>query len=68
MTRVIDIDRFQEECLALIGSLDADGLVITRRGEPVARLLPIAGHDADKIGTLKGKLQIGGNVLKTGAW
>ena len=32
--------KFKEQCLALLDQLDAEGLVITKRGKPVARVLP----------------------------
>ncbi len=36
----IDAAKFKEQCLALLDDLGEDGLVITKRGRPVARLLP----------------------------
>ena len=32
--------KFKEQCLALLDQLDADGLIVTKRGKPVARVLP----------------------------
>jgi prevent-host-death family protein len=58
--------KFKEQCLALLDEVDADGLVITKRGRPVAKLIPIASESASLIGSLKGKVQIKGNILSTG--
>jgi prevent-host-death family protein len=58
--------KFKEHCLALLDQVDADGLVITKRGRPVAKLIPIASESASLIGSLKGKMQIKGDILSTG--
>jgi prevent-host-death family protein len=58
--------KFKEQCLALLEQVDEDGIVITKRGRPVAKLLPIRAESATLIGSLRGKLRIRGNVLSTG--
>ena len=47
--------RFKEQCLKILDAVDEDGLVITRRGRPVAKLIPIRAESASLIGALKGK-------------
>ena len=59
--------KFKEQCLSLLDEVDSEGIVITKRGKPVAKLIPIASDSASLIGSLKGKLRIKGNVLSTGA-
>jgi antitoxin (DNA-binding transcriptional repressor) of toxin-antitoxin stability system len=46
--------------------VDPDGIVITRRGKPVAKLIPLASNPASLIGSLKGKLHIKSEILSTG--
>jgi prevent-host-death family protein len=58
--------RFKERCLALLDEVDQDGIVITKRGKPVARLMPFATDSASLIGSLAGKVQIKGDILSTG--
>ena len=58
--------RFREQCLALIDRLDADGLVITKRGKPVARVVPYDQEFADLIGSLCDKIEIHGDIMSTG--
>jgi prevent-host-death family protein len=58
--------KFKEQCLALLDAVDAEGVVITKRGKPVAKLIPIAVDSAGLIGTLKGKVEIRGDLLSTG--
>ena len=58
--------KFKEQCLALLDQLDAEGLVVTKRGKPVARVLPYESGDSDLIGSLKHKLKVKGDVFTTG--
>ena len=62
----IGATKFKEQCLALLDQLDADGLVITKHGKPVARVLPYDSQDADLIGSLKHKITIRGDIFSTG--
>ena len=57
---------FKEKCLAILDAVDDEGLVITKRGRPVAKLIPIRAESAGLIGALKGKLKIKGPILSTG--
>ena len=57
--------KFKEQCLALLDQLDAEGLVVTKRGKPVARVLPY-DNPADLIGSLRGKLRVKGDIFTTG--
>jgi prevent-host-death family protein len=66
MPRTIGAAQFKEKCLALIESLGPDGIVITKHGKPVARVLPIESASAELLGSLKGRLKIKGDILSTG--
>ena len=55
--------KFKEQCLALLDQLDADGLVVTKRGKPVARVLPYDSGEADLIGSLRNKLKVKGGYF-----
>jgi prevent-host-death family protein len=69
MPRHINATKFKEQCLALLDEVGPDGIVITKRGRPVAKLIPIAQASADLIGSLKDRIEIHGDVLSTGlAW
>jgi prevent-host-death family protein len=65
--KTIAAARFKAQCLAILDEVDPDGVVITKHGKPVARLVPVAAGSATLIGSLKGKLRIKGNILSTGA-
>ncbi len=58
--------KFKEQCLALLDRVDEDGIVITKRGKPVAKLIPIRTESAALIGGLKGRVKVKGNVFSTG--
>jgi prevent-host-death family protein len=66
MPRTIGAARFKEQCLALIDSLDAEGIVITKHGKPVAKLVPLESESGNLIGALEGKLEIHGDIVSTG--
>ncbi len=56
---------FKANCLAVMDEVKAkrEGVIITKRGKPVAKLVPVQ-EDRDEIsGFLSGKGQIAGDVL-----
>ena len=64
--RTIEAAQFKAQCLALLDELESEGLIITRGGKPVARVVPYAQGDADLIGSLRGKVRIKGDILTAG--
>jgi prevent-host-death family protein len=62
----ISASKFKEQCLSLLDDLSAEGIVITKRGKPVAKVIPIGSGCAALIGSMKGKLNIKGDLLSTG--
>lgn len=58
--------KFKEQCLALLDEVDHDGIVITKRGKPVAKLIPYGADSASLIGSLAGKIEITGDVMSSG--
>ncbi len=59
--------KFKEQCLSILDEVDEEGLVITKRGKPVAKLIPIRAASASLIGSLKGRIKIKGGIFSTGA-
>ena len=57
--------KFKEQCLTLLDQLDADGLIVTKHGKPIARVVPYESQDADLIGSLRHKIAIRGNIFST---
>jgi prevent-host-death family protein len=58
--------QFKQQCLALLDELGPDGIVITKHGRPVAKVIPMGADSASLLGCLKGKLEIRGDILSTG--
>ena len=58
--------KFKEQCLAILDRIEPAGVIITKHGKPVARLLPIRSESAALIGSMKGKIKIKGDTLSTG--
>lgn len=66
MPKTVGAARFKEQCLSLMDHLDPEGIIITKHGEPVAKLIPISSESRELIGALAGKLVIKGDILSTG--
>ena len=58
--------KFKEQCLSILDHLEPDGLVITKHGKPVARILPAERASADLIGAFRGRIQVKGDIQSTG--
>lgn len=65
--KTIGAAKFKEQCLALLDRLDIEGLVVTKHGKPVARVIPYDRQCADLIGSLREKIEVRGDILTTGA-
>jgi prevent-host-death family protein len=60
---------FKQKCLAILDRVGPEGILITKHGRPVARLIPVETSGAELIGSLADKIRIKGDILSTGvAW
>jgi len=59
--------KFKEQCLSILDNVGREGIIITKRGKPVAKLIPIGAECSSLIGSLKGRLTINGPILSTHA-
>jgi prevent-host-death family protein len=57
--------KFKNQCLTLLDRLGPDGILITKHGKPVAKLVPVHADNANLIGSLKDKIKIKENILTT---
>ena len=73
--RIVAASEFKEQCLELLIQLDADGLIITKDGKPIAKVVPFCPENeeesddfqwADMIGSLRNKVTIKGDIFSTG--
>jgi len=64
--KTIGAAKFKEQCLSILDHLEPAGVIITKHGKPVAKLVPIERSFADLIGSLKGRVKIKGDIMSTG--
>ena len=62
----ISATTFKQQRLALFDEVGPDGIVITKHGKPVAKLVPIERDFAELIGCMKGRIKIHEDILSTG--
>ena len=62
----INASKFKEQCLAILENLEPEGIVVTKHGKPIARVIPASSDCAELIGSMKGKIKIHGNIFSTG--
>ncbi len=66
-SKTVNASEFKAKCLEILDHLRPEGMVITKRGRPVARIVPVtAASNAETIGSMKGKIVIKGNLFSTG--
>ena len=52
--KTLSVSDFREQCLQLLDGLPADGILITKRGRPVAKITPVPSSCSDLIEIMKG--------------
>lgn len=65
MKRQIPAGKFKATCLALLDEVQRDGkeIIITKRGKPVARLVPVGEAHREIFGWMKGTGEITGDIV-----
>jgi prevent-host-death family protein len=66
-SREIPAGEFKAKCLKLMDDVAATGeeLVITKRGKPVARLVPAMAERPSLFGSMKGSVKILGDIVES---
>lgn len=64
--KTVPASKFKEQCLALLDNLDRDGILVTKHGKPVARVVPAESDCASLIGSMKGRVRVRGDLFSTG--
>jgi prevent-host-death family protein len=65
--REVTATEFKAKCLQMLDDVDAEGIVITKRGKPVAKLVPMAPSLGDLLGLRPDMLvEPGDDHLSTG--
>ena len=63
--KTMQISKFKEQCLKLVENLDSDGIILLKRGKPIAKVIPIQNGKEALIGSLKGKIKISDDIFST---
>jgi len=65
MPEKIAAGKFKAKCLGLLDEVQRQRkeIVITKRGKPVAKLVPISGDRPSFIGSMKGTMEIVGDIV-----
>jgi prevent-host-death family protein len=63
--KTVPAGKFKVHCLAIMDEVQAkrQAVVITKRGKPVAKLVPVENKKDDIFGFYKGKITILGDVV-----
>jgi prevent-host-death family protein len=65
--RTVTVTDFKAKCLRMVEELASEGLVLTKRGQPIARVTPISATDNRAlIGSMKGRIEVRGDLFSTG--
>ena len=65
-TQTISATEFKAKCLKIFDDLGAEGIVVEKRGKPVAKVMPIKDDDFEIFGSMKGSIKINGDIMSTG--
>lgn len=61
----ITATEFKAKCLDILDHVPPEGLEITKRGKPVARLMPTRVDNSDLIGLMP-HIKVNGDIFSTG--
>ncbi|MBK7705964.1 MAG: type II toxin-antitoxin system Phd/YefM family antitoxin [Acidobacteria bacterium] len=65
--KTISVSEFKAKCQQILDELGPEGIVIEKRGEPIAKVIPIGDEDdLSVIGSMKGLITISGDTFTTG--
>lgn len=57
--------KFKERCLSVLEDVGEEGIVITKHGKPIAKLMPYREASSGLIGSLEDSLEIHGDIFST---
>jgi antitoxin (DNA-binding transcriptional repressor) of toxin-antitoxin stability system len=65
--KTLNVSDFRKQVLHLLDHLPPEGVIIARRGQPLAKLIPATTtRYGDWIGSMKGMFEIKGDIMSTG--
>ncbi len=65
--KTITATAFKAKCLKILDDLSPSGLIVTKKGRPVAKVTPIpSANNEQLVGSMKHLIKIKGDILSTG--
>jgi antitoxin (DNA-binding transcriptional repressor) of toxin-antitoxin stability system len=65
--KTLNATEFKAKCLRILDQLEPQGIIVTKRGQPIAKITPIRRSRFDQLyGCMKGKIKIKGDIFSTG--
>lgn len=65
--KTIPASEFKAKCLKILDRLGPEGITVTKRGHPIARVTPLRKKTGkDFYGCMAGKITIKGDIFSTG--
>jgi len=65
--KTLTATEFKAKCLRILDELEPQGIIILKRGRPVAKVTPLfRRRNQELIGLMKGKIAIKGDIFSTG--
>jgi len=65
--RTLSVSEFKAKCLRILEDLGPAGIIILKRGRPLARVTRVpSGGNERLIGSMRGKIAVKGDLLSTG--
>ncbi len=65
MMKTMNAARFKATCLAVLDQVaqSGHGVVVTKRGKPVARVVPMVNRPDRIVGAMKGEIEVYGDII-----
>lgn len=65
MTKTMNASQFKARCLQVLDQVaeSGHGVVVTKRGKPVARVVPMVDRPEQIVGAMKGEIEIRGDII-----
>lgn len=65
--KTIPASEFKAKCLKILDRLGPEGITLTKRGQPIARVTALRKKTGkDFYGCMKGKIAVKGDIFSTG--
>lgn len=65
--KTISASEFKAKCLKIFDELETEGIVVEKRGKPIAKVIPFEQTDnSNLVGAMKDSIAISGDIFSTG--